>query len=251
MTVTKLTFAVLTDVGVKREHNEDAYGLSQSASVLVVADGMGGHSSGSVASEFVVKSLMEFFDAPDNRPSNSEHGDTDTLVTAVQRANDQLIQYVSANSRMRGMGTTVLCLLAGPDGISLAHVGDSRAYRVRDDELEQMTEDHSLLNDLRKTGKLTSDDVANFAYKNVIVRALGMDQALSVDTRLETAHVGDAYLLCTDGLTGMVSDQKILSIMQTPSVTDQRLCELLVAKANDNGGNDNITVAIARVVSLA
>jgi protein phosphatase len=146
------------------------------------------------------------------------------------------------------MGTTIVSLFAVEDGVYVAHVGDSRVYRIRDEAIEQLTEDHSLLNDYIKMKRLTPEEIANFPHKNVIVRALGMKDTVKVDTRLEQPRVNDLYLLCSDGLSGPVTDPDLLDIVT--SAPDLRTAtSRLVARANENGGPDNITVVLARWVA--
>jgi protein phosphatase len=145
------------------------------------------------------------------------------------------------------MGTTIVALFAVEDGVYLAHVGDSRVYRLRDDKLEQLTEDHSLLNDYIKMKRLTAEEIANFPHKNVIVRALGMKDTVKVDTRLEQPRAGDLYLLCSDGLSGPVPDIDLRAIL-TGGSDLKTAASRLITKANENGGPDNVTVVIARWV---
>jgi PPM family protein phosphatase len=145
------------------------------------------------------------------------------------------------------MGTTVVALFAVEDGVYIAHVGDSRVYRMRDTKLEQLTEDHSLLNDYIKMKRLTPEEIANFPHKNVIVRALGMKETVKVDTRLEQPRAGDLYLLCSDGLSGPVQDSTMLEILLSASDL-KTAASRLIAKANENGGPDNISVVLARWV---
>jgi protein phosphatase len=143
------------------------------------------------------------------------------------------------------MGTTLAALFAVEDGVYVAHVGDSRVYRIRDGQIEQLTEDHSLLNDYKKMKHLTPEEIANFPHKNVIVRALGMKDTVKVDTRFEAPRAGDTIVLCSDGLSGPVNDQRVLDIVtrspDLPSATQR-----LIDAANENGGPDNVTCVIAR-----
>jgi protein phosphatase len=145
------------------------------------------------------------------------------------------------------MGTTIVALFAVEDGVYIAHVGDSRIYRMRDGKLEQLTEDHSLLNDYIKMKRLTPEEIANFPHKNVIVRALGMKDTVKVDTRLEQPRGSDVYLLCSDGLSGPVSDPDLLDVLLGASDL-KAAASRLVTRANENGGPDNITVVLARWV---
>ena len=167
------------------------------------------------------------------------------MVTGIKLCNLRIYEQAQRNAKQRGMGTTLVSMFAVEDGIYLAHVGDSRMYRIRDAKLEQLTEDHSLLNDYKKMKRLTEEEIANFPHKNVIVRALGMKDTVKVDTRFEAPRAGDTMLLCTDGLSGPVTDEKICEIVvnapDLPTATSR-----LIEAANGNGGPDNITCILAR-----
>jgi protein phosphatase len=167
------------------------------------------------------------------------------LVTGIKLCNLRIYEQAQRNAKQRGMGTTLAALFAVEDGIYVAHVGDSRVYRIRDGVLDQLTEDHSLLNDYKKMKHLTPEEIANFPHKNVIVRALGMKDTVKVDTRFEAPRAGDAMIVCSDGLCGPVTDQQLLDLVvgapDLPTAT-QRLIDC----ANENGGPDNITCVIAR-----
>jgi protein phosphatase len=167
------------------------------------------------------------------------------LVTGIKLCNLRIYEQAQRNSKQRGMGTTLAALFAVEDGIYVAHVGDSRVYRIRDGMIDQLTEDHSLLNDYKKMKHLTPEEIANFPHKNVIVRALGMKDTVKVDTRFEAPRAGDAMVVCSDGLCGPVTDQRLLELVVSapdlPTAT-QRLIDC----ANENGGPDNITCVIAR-----
>jgi protein phosphatase len=167
------------------------------------------------------------------------------LVTGIKLCNLRIYEQAQRNAKQRGMGTTLAALFAVEDGIYVAHVGDSRVYRIRDGVIDQLTEDHSLLNDYKKMKHLTPEEIANFPHKNVIVRALGMKDTVKVDTRFEAPRAGDAMVVCSDGLCGPVTDQQLLDLVVTapdlPTAT-QRLIDC----ANENGGPDNITCVIAR-----
>jgi protein phosphatase len=170
------------------------------------------------------------------------------LITGIKLANLRIYESAQRDPRQRGMGTTIVTMFAVEDGVYVAHVGDSRVYRVRDKQIEQLTEDHSLLNDYIKMKRLTAEEIANFPHKNVIVRALGMKDTVKVDTRFEQPRANDVYLLCSDGLSGPLNDEEMLQI--TTSTGDLKSAAAkLIEKANANGGPDNITVVLARWVS--
>jgi PPM family protein phosphatase len=245
-----------TNVGMKRNHNEDNFSILEENGLYIVADGMGGHASGEVASQMAVDALKEFFAATEQDPERtwpykmdrSKGYEENRLITGIKLANLRIYESAQRDARQRGMGTTLVSLFAVEDGVYVAHVGDSRSYRIRDKKLEQLTEDHSLLNDYIKMKRLTPEEIANFPHKNVIVRALGMKDTVKVDTRFETPREGDTYLLCSDGLSGPVSDEELLEItLAAPDI--KTASSRLIERANQNGGPDNITVVMARWVA--
>jgi serine/threonine protein phosphatase PrpC len=244
-----------TNVGMKRTHNEDNFSIIEESGLYIVADGMGGHASGEIASKMAVDAMREFFALTANDPERtwpykmdrSKGYEENRLITGIKLANLRIYESAQRDPRQRGMGTTIVALFAVEDGVYLAHVGDSRVYRIRDAALEQLTEDHSLLNDYIKMKRLTPDEIANFPHKNVIVRALGMKDTVKVDTRLEQPRAGDLYLLCSDGLSGPVTDDELLDVVSSAGDLKSAAARL-IAKANENGGPDNITVVLARWV---
>ncbi len=244
-----------TNVGMKRTHNEDNFSITEESGLYIVADGMGGHASGEIASKMAVDAMREFFAATANDPERtwpykmdrSKGYEENRLITGIKLANLRIYESAQRDPRQRGMGTTIVAIFAVEDSVYVAHVGDSRVYRLREGTLEQLTEDHSLLNDYIKMKRLTPEEIANFPHKNVIVRALGMKDTVKVDTRLERPKAGDVYLLCSDGLSGPVSDEMILEILD--GTGDLRAAATkLINKANENGGPDNITCVLARWV---
>ena len=245
-----------TNVGMKRTHNEDNFSILEESGLYIVADGMGGHASGEVAAKMAVDSLKEFFAATANDPERtwpykmdrSKGYEENRLITGIKLANLRIYESAQRDPRQRGMGTTIVTMFAVEDGVYIAHVGDSRIYRMRDGKIEQLTEDHSLLNDYIKMKRLTPEEIANFPHKNVIVRALGMKDTVKVDTRFEQPRAGDLYLLCSDGLSGPVVDDEILSICGANGDLKSSAAKL-IERANSNGGPDNITVVLARWVS--
>lgn len=245
-----------TNVGMKRNHNEDNFSIIEEAGLYIVADGMGGHASGEVASQMAVDAMREFFSATAQDPERtwpykmdrSKGYEENRLITAIKLANLRIYESAQRDPRQRGMGTTIVALFAVEDGVYMAHVGDSRGYRIRDGHIEQMTEDHSLLNDYIKMKRLTPEEIANFPHKNVIVRALGMKDTVKVDTRFEQPRAGDTYLLCSDGLSGPVSDPDMLTIVSGERDL-KTAASKLIQRGNENGGPDNITVVLARWIS--
>ncbi len=245
-----------TNVGMKRTHNEDNFSILEESGLYIVADGMGGHASGEVAAKMAVDSLREFFAATANDPERtwpykmdrSKGYEENRLITGIKLANLRIYESAQRDPRQRGMGTTIVTMFAVEDGVYIAHVGDSRIYRVRDGKIEQLTEDHSLLNDYIKMKRLTPEEIANFPHKNVIVRALGMKDTVKVDTRFEQPRAGDVYILCSDGLSGPVNDDEILQTCGGQPDLKSAAAKL-IERANANGGPDNITVVLARWVS--
>ncbi len=249
----RIEVAGQTDVGRKRSHNEDNFAIMAEYGLYVVADGMGGHSSGEIASKMAVDTLHEFFAATSDDPERTwpykmdraKGYEENRLITGIKLCNLRIYEQAQRNSKQRGMGTTICTLFAVEDGVYIAHVGDSRVYRIRNEQIEQLTEDHSLLNDYKKMKKLTEEEIANVPHKNVIVRALGMKDTVKVDTRFEAPRAGDAMVLCSDGLCGPVTDEKMLEIvLNAPDLPTAS--HRLIENANENGGPDNITCVIAR-----
>lgn len=254
----KVAFGGETDVGVRRSRNEDNLLKMAEEYLFCVADGMGGHSSGEVASQIAVEGIANFFHAtrqdqditwPYKMEKNRPY-DENRFIAAVRLANLRIFEASQREPRYRGMGTTVAGVYySGDSDVLVAHVGDSRVYRIRDETIEQLTEDHSLLNDYIRAKKLTQKEIDNFPHKNVIVRALGMKDIVSVDIARHSVHQGDIHLMCSDGLNGMLEDQEILETVL--SVQDpEAACKILIQKANQAGGIDNITVIISRVDEL-
>src|SRR5579871_4174345 len=229
-----------TNVGMKRNHNEDNFSIIEESGLYIVADGMGGHASGEVASKMAVDSLKEFFSATASDPERtwpykmdrSKGYEENRLITGIKLANLRIYESAQRDARQRGMGTTIVTMFAVEDGVYIGHVGDSRVYRVRDGKIEQLTEDHSLLNDYIKMKRLTPEEIANFPHKNVIVRALGMKDTVKVDTRFEQPRASDLYLLCTDGLSGPVDDDNMLDIV-TSAADLKTAASRLIGRANE------------------
>jgi serine/threonine protein phosphatase PrpC len=250
----RVRFAGETDVGMKRTHNEDNLFLPDEERLVVVADGMGGHAAGDVASKLAIETVVSFFHTTAENPKMTwpfmvdvEHRlQENRLITGIKLANLKIFEAAQRDTRSRGMGTTIVTCLFCEDLVLVAHVGDSRVYLVREGRIRQLTEDHSLLNDYIKMKRIAPQDVDRFPHKNVIVRALGMKDTVAVDVFHQEPRLGDVYLLCSDGLSGMVDDNEMLQIVQGEKDLD-RCCERLVEVANGNGGVDNITVALARL----
>jgi protein phosphatase len=253
----RIEVAGLSHVGMKRNHNEDNYLLLPEEHLFCVADGMGGHSSGEIASKIAVDELAEFFRASGRdqeltwpyKMDKSRNYDENRLATGIKLANMRIYERASSEARYRGMGTTVVSVHFGQDAAFVAHVGDSRVYRFRDGELTQLTEDHSLLNDYLKARKLTPEEIEAFPHKNVIVRALGMKDTVTVDVSRQECKDGDIYLLCSDGLSGMVSDDQMSQVLREKGADLDATVHGLIDRANANGGNDNVSCILARFIA--
>jgi protein phosphatase len=250
----RVRFAGDSNVGMKRAHNEDSFYLPETERLAIVADGMGGHASGEVASRMAVETISGFFKATQEEqqltwPFKMDKGhryDINRMVTAIKLANLKIHEQAQKDPRCHGMGTTVVSALFVDDALVVGHVGDSRLYRRRDGVFEQITEDHSLLNDYIKMKHLSPDEIAAFPHKNVIVRALGMKDTVQVDVHVDAPRLGDVYLICSDGLSGMIKDDDMAEIAMSDRDLDV-VCERLISTANKNGGLDNITVVAVRL----
>lgn len=223
-----------TDVGRARSANEDAYFEDETGRVFAVADGMGGHRAGDVASATALEAVEH------------ELGDGATLVDAIVAANAQVFAKAQANPELRGMGTTVTAVQLDEDAALVGHVGDSRAYLLRDGELTQVTEDHSLVEELVREGRLTPDEAAVHPQRSIITRALGVDESVEVETYQVDLRPDDRLLLCSDGLTSMLRDEEIARVLREED-DPQAAAERLVEAANRAGGEDNITVLVVDV----
>lgn len=246
-----------THVGMKRNHNEDNLLLLPEERLFVVADGMGGHSSGEIASKIAVDEMAEFFRMTSQdheitwpyKMDKAKNYDENRLATGIKLANVRIFQKASADQKYKGMGTTIVSVYFASDSqVVVGHVGDSRVYFFRDGQLRQITEDHSLLNDYLKAKKLTREEIEAFPHKNVIVRALGMKELVQVDVTRLDPKPEDYYLLCSDGLTGMITnDQEVLKLV-VEAKDLKTACKNLIDCANDHGGTDNITVALVQLL---
>jgi serine/threonine protein phosphatase PrpC len=223
--------AAVTDPGRTRRHNEDAYVIEPP--LFAIADGMGGAQAGEVASQLATAALKE---------SEPNGGGEQRIADLIQEANRRVYDRSSSDPNTSGMGTTITVALVEEDSVAFGHVGDSRAYLIRHAEMEQLTEDHSLVNELLKTGKLSREEAETHPQRSVITRALGTDPDVDVDTFSVRAEAGDLFLLCSDGLTDMVSEESILDVVERNRDDIDGVVRALVKEANRGGGQDNITV---------
>lgn len=253
-----------TDTGLVREHNEDSFFISPVEPLYVVADGMGGHNSGEVASRLAVEVIESFYHRTAGKESvdllqRSGRGlwpfakkkrtvgyEELRLETAIQEANRRIIEEAGKDEAKQGMGTTIVCCYFTDSGVFIGHVGDSRCYLLRGDELEQLTQDHSLANEYVKMNILSREDAEHFPYKNVIVRALGLAEPVQIDIQKVEFQPGDVFILCSDGLSDMLARDQFKALLRSYDDIGQ-VTEELIQQAKIAGGNDNITAVLARV----
>lgn len=237
----RLRAAALSDVGLRRRSNEDCYAVAAELGLYLVADGMGGHRAGQLASELAaeaaVRALGTLLDATASL--------TEKLRYSVAAANREILSRAQSQPELTGMGTTLVALLAGPERIALAHVGDSRAYLIRAGRIRQLTDDHSLVAELVRRREISKTAARGHPHRHVLTRALGVRRSVEPDLAELTPAVGDSFVLCSDGLTGHVGDEEIAKTVGDQDGLDAA-CERLVAMANDRGGEDNITVVLLR-----
>ncbi|HXH72655.1 MAG TPA: Stp1/IreP family PP2C-type Ser/Thr phosphatase [Mariprofundaceae bacterium] len=242
-----------TDVGVRRSHNEDCVGITPTHGIAVLADGMGGHNAGEVASAMAVDIITRML--KDQLPRMKEaEVDDDTGFTgesvmarhSVATANDAIYETAQHRPECMGMGTTVVVAVFYADRVTAAHVGDSRMYRLRGDILSHVTEDHSLIQEQVRRGLLTADDARNSSIKNLVTRALGVEPGVDPDIVEDIVQAGDIYLMCSDGLTDVVPDEAIRLTLTEFGRDLRKAAAQLIQLANDAGGPDNISVILIR-----
>lgn len=247
-----INVARLTDVGLHRDHNEDAVASDLSIGLLVLADGMGGYKAGEVASEIAVLTLtaeiteaMRSKSVPRFLPGLLP--EAQMLIDAVERANATIYQISQEQPQCAGMGTTLVVGVFTDNKLVVGHIGDSRMYRLRNLTLAQLTEDHSLLQEQLNAGLITPQQAKVSLHKNLVTRALGIDEVVELEVQEFAVEVDDIYLLCSDGLTDLVDDEIISQILIDAKGNIEHAATRLVRTANEFGGNDNISVVIAMV----
>lgn len=248
-----LEVAACTDNGRVRPTNEDSYHVSRENQLFVLSDGMGGAAKGEVASAMAVEVVSACFEADpllavsrESTPGSEFSEETNLLIRAVRLANRQIYEEGTRDPASRGMGATIVAARISGSSLSLAHVGDSRAYLFRAHTLQQLTSDHSLVAEQIRQGLMTHQQAAVSELQSVLTRALGMDESVEVDADEMELFPGDSLLLCSDGLTRMVAEGEITGILsQAPDV--RIAAERLVQRANESGGHDNITVVVVRI----
>jgi len=250
----KIEFAELTDTGRVREHNEDAIGSNADVGLMVLADGMGGYNAGEVASGIAVQIVAEL---ASEGASRQELNDIDShsglmrqsiiLRDAVYRSNKIIFQTAQSQTHCEGMGTTIVACMFYDDKVSIAHVGDSRAYRLRGGQFDQMTLDHSLLQELVDRGFYSEEEAMRSTNRNYVTRALGVEPTVEVEVHEYDVLPDDVYLLCSDGLPDMVEDDDIHLTISTFNASLDVVGQQLIDMANDHGGRDNVSVMLAQV----
>jgi serine/threonine protein phosphatase PrpC len=250
--------AGLSDVGLQREHNEDSFCILPEHRLFVVADGLGGHRAGDVASKMATHAMATFFQATSVEDATWPFSfdphltvDENRLVTGIKLANKKIFEASVRHREVHGMGTTIVAALFARESgrLFVAHVGDSRAYRVRGTAIHQLTRDHSLLEDYRALMPDMTEEQEAELPRNVITRALGMQDSVAVDMSPDDPQPGDRYVLCSDGLSGMITDPGILEIINAAGDDVELAVRNLVSKANENGGEDNVTVVVLLVTA--
>lgn len=249
----RITASGLSDVGRSRSHNEDSLRIDLERRLFLVADGMGGHGHGDVASRLAVEAIAahleqayeQWSQGRDEGASGGALGAT-ALESAIKEAHQRVVEAVHENETLVGMGTTVVGLIAGDARVAVAHVGDSRAYRLRQGDLQLVTEDHTWVNEQVKAGYLSPDQARTHPLKSVVTRAVGGDHEVEVDLQELEVDRGDLFMLCSDGLTTMLSDEDIRRHLEGGGSLEER-CQQLVDDANERGGIDNITVVLVAV----
>jgi protein phosphatase len=250
----RITYKAVTDVGRKRKGNEDSLFVNADQNLFVVADGMGGHAAGEVASKIAVDAINEFvvltagdeeITWPFGLDENMSY-DGNRLKTAVRFANRKVLEATKERAEYEGMATTVAGVLVDGDSANLAHVGDSRVYLMRGNELTQLTSDHSWVNEQIQSGVISADQARSHPLRNVVTRALGGKADLQVDMQVHDIEPQDILLLCSDGLTTMIPDDEIARLMNQTHGDIEEAAQSLVDAANARGGEDNITVVLLK-----
>ncbi len=241
----QLSVKCISDIGLSRQNNEDYIKILREEQFFVLADGMGGHQAGEIASKATVEQLCYLI----QQDSQSLHNDIPDVIGFIQNSIKEVNQWIfrisKENSHLRGMGTTLCCLYLHPGGLIYAHVGDSRIYRLRNGNLEQLTKDHSLLRELIDLGQISEQQAEHFLYKNIITKAIGTEPTIEPDVEFTTLEDGDILVMCTDGLSDSVPFKEIEKTLT--SLSEDEAATQLVSKAKENGGQDNITLAIVKI----
>ena len=246
--------AARTDVGRKRQGNEDSFCVEPELGLYVVADGMGGHAAGEVASRLGVETIREWMGkylggadvALVGPPMATCSRQANFLLSSIRLANRVIFDAAQGRREYAGMGTTVVSVLAVDDHVALAHIGDSRIYRIREDGITQLSRDHSLVQQQVENGIISPEEAHASQYRHLITRALGLKESVEVDLVEQPALPGDLLLLCSDGLSDLLEDEEMLAIVQEQGGDLEKACQCLVDRANYKGGDDNITALLVQ-----
>jgi len=261
----KIISCGITDIGQRRQRNEDSYLVNDKLGLYIVADGMGGHAGGEFASKIAVKTVEDIIRGEDRKKSHVAHDNLlDTveisadepmgdsafeearLKEAITRAGNMIVRRAYEEPELQGMGTTATVMFIATGTAYIAHVGDSRAYCVRGKEIHQITEDHSLVHEQLKSGLITQEQAKTHQLKNIITRSVGVQEEVDVDTFVWDVQAEDYYLICSDGLSNMIDDPEMLEVISNGDV--EQGARDLVDLANERGGDDNITLILLKVV---
>ena len=249
----RILMAGLSDPGQLRGQNEDSIAIHPELGLAVLADGMGGHQAGEVASGMAVEIVTRHFENREWQPSPRapRTSDAEVVLEAIRKANSAIYEAGHENPDREGMGSTVVVAAFYDDRICIGHVGDSRLYRLRNNTLEQITKDHSVVQELVNRGIFTAEEARQSVARNLVTRALGVDAVIEADVSEEPVRDGDIYLLCSDGLNDVLPDEQICAIVNRHGVDLDAAAHELVDRANQGGGPDNISVILARISAEA
>lgn len=246
----------VSDLGMRRERNEDSYLINKDLNLFIVADGMGGHVGGEMASKMAVGTIENIIDRIANddevsvlKENNIDPSDfTSQLKLAIQEASHRIYEQAEQDIKLKGMGTTSVVLLVRNNRVYIANVGDSRGYLIRKGQITQLTEDHSLVGEQLRAGVISEASAKGHKLKNIITRSVGFQKDVEIDVIVKVPQEGDRFLLCSDGLTNMVDDNEILEVVSGAGL--EEACHVLVDMANTRGGDDNITVILTDVTDV-
>lgn len=244
----QITSAGATNIGRKRKANQDSFRMEPSHGLFIVADGMGGHAGGELASRIAVETVGDSVIA--DKKTHANMSANELLMAAIHRANSNVHSHAQKDKALTGMGTTIVTLLFDAAKIFVGHVGDSRVYLIQKGKIWQLTKDHSLVNEKMRAGIITREQMRKDKSRNVITRSVGFESSVLVDIYQKDIQSGDLFLACSDGLSGLVEDAQILKILDELAWGSNSLepaAQKLIQAANENGGDDNITVILARV----
>lgn len=241
----KIEVCALSDVGLVRQQNEDFWAELPQEQFFVLADGMGGHKAGEIAARLAVENLCQIFKEKFAHSNRTMEEAQDIISEAIRQVNLLIYKMGKSHDDLKGMGTTICCILLHAEGLVVGHVGDSRVYRLRQHRLEQLTRDDSLLCDLMDIGQIQEQDAEEFMYKHILTKAIGTEPYVEPTVNIDSVLVGDTLLMCTDGLTDMLKHKDIEQILKQTPINE--ISQKLVKMAKQRGGRDNVTVVVVNV----